>query len=44
MIIKEFYKKMYHGSCNSEDWSKDCYKISFTGINYILDYIEIEKN
>lgn len=43
MIIKEFYKKMYHGSCNSEDWSKDCCKISFTGINYILNYNKIEK-
>lgn len=43
MIIKELYKKMYHGSCNSEDWSKDCCKISFTGINYILNYNKIEK-
>ncbi len=32
------------GSCDTEDWSNGCWKISFaiTGINYILKYIKME--
>ncbi len=32
------------GSCDTEDWSNDCWKFSFafTGIFYILKYIKIE--
>jgi len=29
------------GSCDTEDWSNGSWKFSFTGINYILKYIEI---
>ncbi len=34
------------GSCDTEDWSNDCWKLSFdaTGINYILKYIQTENS
>ncbi len=33
------------GSCNTEDWSNDAENTALTtGINYILQYIQIEKS
>ncbi len=30
------------GSCDTENWSNYAEKLCFTGINYILKYIQIE--
>ncbi len=42
---KQHIKMISEGSCDTEDWSNDCWKFSFaiTRINYILKYTEMEK-
>ncbi len=37
---------MTEWSCDTEDWSDDCWKYSFVikGINHILKYIKIENS
>ncbi len=41
--MKCFHTRMIsEGSCDTEDWSNDCFYI--TAINYILKYIKIENS
>ncbi len=40
-------KMISEASCNTEQWSDDCWKknsFAFTAINYILKYFKIEKS
>ncbi len=44
LAANQHIRMISEGSCDTEDWSNVCWKISFaiTGINYILKYIKIK--
>ncbi len=44
MFLKHQISMIFEGSCDIEDWSNGCWKLSFamTWIQYILKYIKIE--